>query len=1238
MALSLDPILASVQTSQSRNPRIEIISSQAQADIPFDGQFLTTETTDEKSPNLILHSSGRLCPTYLYGTNKIKYVYTSDDRTIFNFAVLSIPIGHTIHEAALCEMEDGNIGILYRTSSGTNSYIRYKILSVDGSELADDLIITVGSSPWISGPFVTKLSDGTFLAFYTWLDSTTYKFIKLTSENFLSWSSAEASIGSLDSSHKIANPFLSELIGGDIFLSFDYCASAPGETEISNIYYSISSDLGENWGSAVQNTTYPDVTAIASHPVMTQKIANQIYLAFTRSTGALSVAGSTDGFCGTGYSGAGDLSFNPATRKLYSIWYYWGAGTPHPLRCVTEIDVDTWLITRCWGSSSTPAFSAAFFAQDVIREKNHGEGYFIPVGISNTYGIIEVLNAQENIVVQYAFRSWLAYSITQNVNHSLPGIGESLTATWIDSGTNRLYLLFSYGGSGNVRIWIGYIDLTAPGPTYTYNEIVSNHRIIPVFAHSYGINFSVFPGEDSILVWTLQYPDERVALKIFNISSGAEVKNYNFEDFSDFPRAGTRSAVLNEGKIFLTFPYTAGFSQEDFRGVCQIDTADDSITYFRPTWDTLDDYNLGRISKMPDGRLLVASSGEGPADPNGYGITIFDPMSGEWTLYNDSSLPGMDPLGTDDYTIAIYDPLTDMIYAGQPSGRDWAHFAGSTIMFSSSGLIRQSNYRIGNYAGGVWTWGAINPLVLGYLEYDAAIIAGPGTEGIYGFWTHLLSSEYSIKWDREGSTLDLSDFIAKNRDITISRSIDGKPSELNFTMAAGELFDSTNSYSLYSVFMEKGRWLTVRIGESIGGTVYWQNQGTFIIAENKLVYQRKIYPEMQIRALDKKILWEQKQILASEWYNTDPLSILEDILEETLGEVSGDITIPEFDTAVTITHQWMDIKAKEILDQLCDRFGYFLRITVDNKISARKISDSNPVDHIYSNLNENINYGPDDSFSDFVNQIMVVGYEQTEIEVLFPEERISAINGTVGWWGFKKDYTIYYSDDRTRRARNPRLKVLESSTSIGFKLSGGITESISYIDVYDQYCVITVEAPNLIALLISNIAVLVANYFAGDAVLYGSWTRPVGTLIQMIAIVTLNMILGAIGNFQYEIWARPLGLIRRTIQGTADDPDFQAKIGSVIPENFDDPLCGSVPQCKEVAEQILLVKRLQRKRGTFKKSADLRDEEGDTIQFPHPVSGETMTFFITDIVRRMRIPSSGQTGGEFVDEIQGWRL
>ena len=133
MALSLDATLAAAQDNVSRRPLVEILSSSPAADIPFDGQKLTTESTAETAPNAITHSSGRLCVVYTFGSGvsaQLKYVYTDTDRSTFSFVTVAAAY---LLDASLCEMGDGNIGIVCLTKDGTNYYLKTLILSPTGS-------------------------------------------------------------------------------------------------------------------------------------------------------------------------------------------------------------------------------------------------------------------------------------------------------------------------------------------------------------------------------------------------------------------------------------------------------------------------------------------------------------------------------------------------------------------------------------------------------------------------------------------------------------------------------------------------------------------------------------------------------------------------------------------------------------------------------------------------------------------------------------------------------------------------------------------------------------------------------------------------------------------------------------------------------------------------------------------------------------------------------------------------
>jgi hypothetical protein len=69
-----------------------------------------------------------------------------------------------------------------------------------------------------------------------------------------------------------------------------------------------------------------------------------------------------------------------------------------------------------------------------------------------------------------------------------------------------------------------------------------------------------------------------------------------------------------------------------------------------------------------------------------------------------------------------------------------------------------------------------------------------------------------------------------------------------------------------------------------------------------------------------------------------------------------------------------------------------------------------------------------------------------------------------------------------------------------------------------------------------------------------------------------------------------------------------------------------------------MLSQLKRKRVIFYKPGHLQDEEGDTIDFLHPYSGESVKIFVSRLTRTIKKPAEkGDQGGMF-DEMEGWRV
>lgn len=1247
MALDLsgNPLLEAAQDSQSRHPIIEIISRNPVDDIPFDGQFLTSETINEQRPNVITHSSGRLCGIYLYEHTTptpypdFKYFYTDEERTIFNYVTLDSPIGIDFIEASICELVNGNIGIIYYAKSGTNHRLYFKIITVTGSQVVADTQIATYTSAYVLGtPFVIKLANDSYLLVYTKVDGASYRIMKRTSPiepdpdlDFRNWSAESIlSIGGLSASVRKYDTSLRQISTGEIFLWFTYVDSTgPNGEKLTNVYYSISSDNGGTWENAVRVTNYNTYRIVAEHPVSIQKVAGQQHLIFNEKSGAIYIQASTPGFCAE-YASIIDLSFDPVQRKLYALSVRTLMGTKS-LYCVVKIDVDSWTIDKCWNDISVPAFNTAFFNVHVWTARHHGERNLFPVSTaSDDIPEISILDGEADTITTYIFKDYAPYGKVKNVDISMAG--GAIFYTWVDFDSKRLYCVLSAPG---YTARLGYLDLLeviGESGLYTWNQIRSFS--VETYYEWYALvsgDFVVVPSNDYLIVSFGHTSSDNAlfgSLKIFLISDGGEYKDYRYSTNPAFPYHGLTDVLFLNNKIYGNFTYEVDFGQADYRGLCEINLLNDAIIYHRPTYETLDDYGLGKMVLTSDGKIIMTC-------PDG--VAIFNTMDNTWERITSSTLPGLFPPNVGTFYTLAYDEEMGLIYGGAPMSM--ALWDGAVVAFSVSGYLRQARYSIGSFGVGVWSWGTIADLVLGIVDYDLVPTLDPDDNLLYVFWTNKTAIELSIKWDKESTEFDVSPYLLRGQEMSIRRSIDGSPNNLSFSASHGHLFDPHNLNSLWSIYLAKFRRLDIRLGEKIGGANYWQEMGTFFVRDLGLSYERPQYPVISVAAEDIRGQWDFMNILATEFYETSPKVILGDVITTWTSLLIGETDFPIFNNSTTLFHQWVDTSIKEILDQVCYRFGYYPRMTVEGKISARKISGSNLIDHIYSDLTKIMNFTPDDSFSDYTNQVLVIGESRNWLEVLYAEEPFGGKSGAAGWWHKRKRFSIWYSDDHSRRCRYPRLEIIESVRDGPYFMKDG-REYITSIRSDELGFVLVVEGPDLVRVFINAVVIWVVLkivcYILNSIYMVGGMIALVCFISSVFAMYNIMAIMGTQGLYQYNFHACPIGKVRQSIQAIANDYELQTLIGAVVQKKIDDDLCYTQSDCQLVADFELFIAMAQRKRVRLSKMAHLQDEEGDTIQIVHPFSGQILKLFITDLERKMMIPSSPQGEGYFVDDIEGW--
>lgn len=1047
---------------------------------------------------------------------------------------------------------------------------------------------------------------------------------KRTSNDFITWS-AEMDLkpGGVIAQKK-TNLSLYQLSSGDIWVMFDNF----DDPLWSNCYYAVSTDNGITWGNAVALTNYDSPLAGGRHPVLVQKSETSVYAVFFERRGALHIDSDSVGWPGGSSSITGVHVYS---GKIYAVATYTSYGTKFFI-AVVEIDLATWRITNAWNTTSIPAFHAVFADVNVWWGCNRSGGKYVVIGTLNEPQI-GVLNIDTNTITHYHFYDKPAYGIIKNVNwiYSNPTYSSrSLVASFIDEDNDRLYLVLAHNHAFHREIDIVYIDLTeelVPGSTYNvttvYNSI--NYFTEVQLTGLRSGDFKVYP--DIYLAILSSSPTIGAGnLTMFSIDDVTEdwtvYKHYTGNDGSDFPYYGILNFIYYNGYIYGTFEYYT--NQPNKKGLCRINVEADpdfAFTFIIPVWPVqYNDYNLYDLVVTNDGTIIISSYS--------YGITLYDTGTGEWTLYDNDSVIGLTPNGKDIFNAITYDESTGMIIAGT-----WYNDWCGVTAFNRYGTMFLPKYRIGTYTVD-WSFSAANDFVVGLLDSQTVVTLDPDDNGIYAFWVKraATTSELSIKWAKETPSFNLMPYVIKQVPIVITRSIEtNKPNSITFAVSHGHLFDPFNDLSLWRGYVAKGNKLVIRMGEKIGGIDYWQAMGTFLITERSMItYERGKYPVMEIKAEDKRLLWADKEILVSTNYEQkNPEYIMGHLIENEGEEDITDIDIPSFDNSTILFHQWTDTDLLTIIEQICNRYGYFFKITVNDKCTCSKISDSNSITHIYTATEKIITYTPDDTFSDHTNKIIVACEGRDTVQRIFPQERVLFLTGTMGWWGQKKDRKEYYNENREKQVMNPLIKKLETTEGIMFELAGKVKESIAEIDPDNKYVVVRIEAPDLRPALIAAISIYIGA---------GSIPGFIGDMSKTAAFVLIVNILASIANYQFEIWGNPVGYVRQSWQATAEDTDLQALIGKTIEKKIDEPLAYYINEAQDVANHEMLILKLQRRRIKIKKIAHIQDEEGDTIQIKHPYSARDKKIFITNLTRSLKLSETSEGDGYFFDEIDGWLL
>jgi hypothetical protein len=1291
MARTLVPNLRTALDREEHEPAIRISSENIEGSFPFSGSALNESDVQTFKPYMIKHSNGNIIVAMrekVLGANYDEFVFVSIDKTtniITKFVVDGMKTGistnYHIDAIALMELPFGLVGVVIaRYWNGTTGSIYQATLSATGEVIATPTLITTYPREatglyGLTGLSIAGINFATYYTVYCYTTATDTVLNKITSTDWTNWTGPTAiTTGLTTAGRKFEGAFIFQASNLDCFIMLSYTDTIINDVLIGNIYSILSTDHGANWGAPSARTAYVDPGSSAYGPVLAQKSDGELFLVFYERQNVLTLgessvgwqdSGSGFGICPIGFS-VRNIYYNPSTGHLTCSYGSTSMKTgTHGLCGVLVIDVDSWGIIDNFNSESTPAINELFAGTSLYyapseKCQEYAQGSKFITAVMSGVGVaaIMLLDVEERSLQHIqiiptaestTFDSYNLSELTTIVKEASSYPNSTLPyfrgVVLNEPNADRIYILASnesfFHKSYNI-LWIELSDLTSiqdgsfhSGATWESNELYQLYYI------------RVYDNDDLIVIGSggaLQGG----AISLITKTTPAILHEWTTSLTMGFPYYGCHDGrpTYANGHVYFGIKYKSGGSYSNQRGLCDINVSSNTTNFIRPPWATEDNYDLiGTyfVDALRNNLWIAPYKTEEIGTPNSYVIAVrYGLVSGEWRTYNRLLIPGIPNVYTASagQNIAM-DVEGGNLFIGLGVSDDLPSGSRGIVRFNVSSSFTQCKYLTATKST-VWDWDLfadVADFVLSSFSMDPTTIVDDDNV-IWCFWDEFDPENgiYVPYWDRNlGETiLDsyLTDQVVIHWEVKNSNT-------LEFTLTNGNLFDPENSYSLLKDIVKKGRKITVKMGEYYNGFSYLENQGVFIVVSSKLSYGLKKYPTIQVQAESQNTFWKDQHIIVSPLYTSSPLAMITDLLTSYGNLDVGDYIVPVFDNTHDVQHQFVDVMLMDALETILDHWFYSVYDDLDGVSTFKKVDLNRIVDHIYPTNKKIIDFTPDDSFSDFTNAVRVIGESLDFIDVMYGEELIDTLSGSVGWWENKQTRTVRYGKEGVdRKCRNPRLKITQSISYQGpmMDMLGGSTgtESIDTIDPNELFCTIKIDIPSLTgAIVISVIAVLAA----GTMALTCDWSFGCGVALMaaMIAIVFCFYILMAVANYQYEIWANPMGEEKTSIQYLAQDTDFQRSLkGRIVKRDIDDPFCYTLSECMRVAEGNLALVTAQRRRIKFVKVADMQDELLDKIRVNHPYSGESVDVVITSLTRTYKKGLDNTSG--FFDAIEGWRI
>lgn len=1209
--------------SEARTPNARVQVKRNYDSIPFEGKTIHSTSTNERYPQHILHTDGRMCLVYCkYVTAVSKYQLhykaTNIARTVWNSAVdlISTSIYNWYEPAIIQINSSNNLGIIV---SRNDTDLYSLIVNTSG------VVQTAISDTTINGthPTLTKIGTTYWLA-YERGGVLYYR----TSADFSSWS-GETNLNTLTGlANNHDNPYLYYDTSNKLWLMFERASDVVANPDVYNTYYMISDDNGSTWNSPVALTTLvagegsaikPSIVDTGSYRYSSYTVEKQIQ----------------------------NLDYNSGNYIMYSQTYD-VTNNRIMFGCQRKVGVD-WIHTIVIYNVATAiytSYDSATYA-DIASQINS-------ISYDETNKIIVVGTASNGIITyDENTTTWNTYSTT-----TTPSIvNNKIYCAKIEA--NKIYIASAIFGT----VYQEVIDISAD----TVTQLSTNFT-----TDGWASNVEVWLESDRILyvvnlggtVWGTSpvrkqanyYNKTDYTLKFhqgdYIINDPNPIGSLTYLPYQGLA-SGTQANMgdaYDEVNKILYIASEDTTSSHDY-GIALYTISDSGIT-FKEYWTNTSGNSYGLlpnsllalyeytyinelIFNSTNSRLYICSSpnkngaGSGGAD---HFVSVINTVTKKAIEHYSRTT------GTTFVTNfpSIDSEMIKVLQGGQTIGdyylvsddNNKLYFYGVNSTFHHILYTETPDQRVyyrRTSDDSAWDTQA-------YLTTDSKdsyCNLGYSDSRLKAFWDRLISGTYEMRWDEDlSSEIDVSEYVES---FTIDKTDEFNSNKASLILSDDlGLFDPLNYSSLKHDYFDENNIITIEKG----------NNGEYndafygYIGSGESTYKRGEQIVYRLDVWDKSKNFFKKKVTTPLFEGQTIEYIADYVAANYMGLAAGEYnTLPAItDTIPTV--QFIDEYVMDILFKIYQPYNYFPWFDESGNLKAKEYNYNASVDFTYyedgtdsaaANKVPAMNIiGFDYEWTDkeLVNQVVVIGETEATTETTFPEEFLGFIQGAAGWFSKSTNFTFWFSTDKTLYCEEPRLSVTDSC---GNQFFGG-GESLSTAGAgKQQYCTITQTVSNLIAALYVLIGAALAQWM-----LYGVGVGTVAVTNPLAGVLAMALtILGQIGNFYYEIYGRPVGdALPDTIEATADDTDLQANYG-VISMEIDNPFLDTYAKCLTLAENELEKAKWFRYVPTLRICANQAHQIGDVVKAYHKNTNNSYSFLITDI------ENAYKRGEEDVDILRG---